>query len=255
MTLVSRLRLGVIVPTAVLPLLFCEPATNSTPSQSAQTRDGMIRSTAEAGVTKGSQCWGARCRPVEPALALTKEGTVGRAKEDAAHRRQPHMSDRGRVAGSRFLGSTHECAEWKPPRGHHDLCVPSIGTPAGPSVDSKTRTNGCRLRRHPVGDRPCPVQQIQRGGDITTGALPFAEYAGKDRQTKVPWRLVVVPRPALDPLSEALGKLVMAESREAIGKRAEGGERMFRGRSPACRPRLGAIPPAVSSQHLRFLAP
>ena len=54
-------------------------------------------------------------------------------------------------------------------------------------------------------------------------ALLFVECAGKNRQAEVPWRLVVVPRPALDPLVEAMGKLVMAEGGEAIRKRAESG--------------------------------
>ena len=58
-------------------------------------------------------------------------------------------------------------------------------------------------------------------GEITTGALPYVEYAGKDRQTEVPWRLVVVPRPALAPLAKAMGKLGMAEAEEAIKRRAE----------------------------------
>ena len=69
-------------------------------------------------------------------------------------------------------------------------------------------------------------------GEITTGALLFVEYAGKDSQAEVPWRLVVVPPPALEPLAKAMGKLVMADSGEAIRRRAEGGERMLEGRTP-----------------------
>jgi|SRR5208283_1088845 len=64
---------------------------------------------------------------------------------------------------------------------------------------------------------------FSEAGEITTGALLFVEYAGQDSQAEVPWRLVVVPPPALEPLAEAMGKLVMAEAEEAIGKRAEGG--------------------------------
>jgi hypothetical protein len=30
-------------------------------------------------------------------------------------------------------------------------------------------------------------------GEITTGALLYVEYAGKDSQAEAPWRLVVVP--------------------------------------------------------------
>ena len=65
-------------------------------------------------------------------------------------------------------------------------------------------------------------------GEITTGALLCVEYAGKDRQAEVPWRLVVVPRPALGPLAEAMGKLVMAEGGEAIRRRAEAGTEVRR---------------------------
>ena len=65
-------------------------------------------------------------------------------------------------------------------------------------------------------------------GEITTGALLYVEYTGKESQEEVPWRLVVVPRPALGPLAEAMGKLVMAESGEVIGERAEGGTEVRR---------------------------
>ena len=73
-------------------------------------------------------------------------------------------------------------------------------------------------------------------GEITTGALLFVEYAGKEDQAEVPWRLVVVSPPAIEPLAEAMGKLVMAEGGVAIRRRAEGGGRMFRERSPDRRP-------------------
>ena len=63
-------------------------------------------------------------------------------------------------------------------------------------------------------------------GEITTDALPYVECAGKDRQTEVPWRLVVVLGPALAPLAEAMGKLVMAEADEAIKRRAEADRKM-----------------------------
>jgi len=63
-------------------------------------------------------------------------------------------------------------------------------------------------------------------GEITTGALLFVEYAGKEGEAEVPWRLVVEPRPALEPLAEAMGKLVLAESGEEIRRRAEGGREL-----------------------------
>jgi hypothetical protein len=66
-------------------------------------------------------------------------------------------------------------------------------------------------------------------GEITTGAILFVEYEGKDSQAEVPWRLVVVPRPALGPLAEAMGKLVAAESGKEIRKRAEAGAEVHRG--------------------------
>jgi hypothetical protein len=56
-------------------------------------------------------------------------------------------------------------------------------------------------------------------GEISTGVLLAAEYMGQGGT----WRLVVVPRPALEPLAEAMGKLVMAEGGEAIRRQAEGG--------------------------------
>ena len=65
-------------------------------------------------------------------------------------------------------------------------------------------------------------------GEITTGALLFVEYEGKDSQPEVPWRLVVVPRQALEPRAEAMGKLVLAEGGETIRRRAEGGSEVHR---------------------------
>ncbi|MGO9241471.1 MAG: hypothetical protein ACLPXM_20290 [Terriglobales bacterium] len=65
-------------------------------------------------------------------------------------------------------------------------------------------------------------------GEITTGALLFVEYAGKDSQAEVPWRLVVAPRPKFEPLVEAMGKLVLADSEEAIRMRAESGIKLRR---------------------------
>jgi len=61
-------------------------------------------------------------------------------------------------------------------------------------------------------------------GEITTGALLFVEYTV---DYAAPWRLVVVPRPALEPLAGSMEKLVMDESGEAIGKRAEAGRKVF----------------------------
>jgi len=60
-------------------------------------------------------------------------------------------------------------------------------------------------------------------GEITTGALLFVEYAGQCNSTTATWRLVVQPRPALEPLAGAMEKLVMADGGEAIRRRAEGG--------------------------------
>jgi hypothetical protein len=58
-------------------------------------------------------------------------------------------------------------------------------------------------------------------GEITTGCLLFVEYAMADHTTAAaPWHLVVVPRPAFEPLAEAMGKLVMAEGEEAIRRHA-----------------------------------
>ena len=65
-------------------------------------------------------------------------------------------------------------------------------------------------------------------GEITTGALLYVEYAVQDSQAEVPWRLVVVPRPALEPLAQAMGKLVMAESGVEIRRKAEGGKEVRR---------------------------
>jgi hypothetical protein len=65
-------------------------------------------------------------------------------------------------------------------------------------------------------------------GEITTGALLYMEYPGKDRQAEAPWRLVVVPRPALEPLAEAMRKLLMAEAGEAMRRRAEVGAEVRR---------------------------
>jgi hypothetical protein len=64
--------------------------------------------------------------------------------------------------------------------------------------------------------------------DRRSGALLYVEYARKNCQAEVPWRVVVVPRPALTPLAEAIGKLVMADGGEAIRKRAEGGAEVHR---------------------------
>lgn len=54
-------------------------------------------------------------------------------------------------------------------------------------------------------------------GEISTGVLLFVEYTAA-----AAWRLVVQPRPALEPLAGAMEKLVMAECGEAIRRRAEG---------------------------------
>jgi hypothetical protein len=66
-------------------------------------------------------------------------------------------------------------------------------------------------------------------GEITTGALLYVKYMGKDHQAGVSRRFVVVPRPALVPLAEAMGKLVVAESGKEIRKRAEAGAEVHRG--------------------------
>jgi hypothetical protein len=63
-------------------------------------------------------------------------------------------------------------------------------------------------------------------GEISNGALLFVEYTGAAPTAAAAWRLVVQPRPALEPLAEAMGKLVMAEGGEAIRKRAESGRRL-----------------------------
>jgi hypothetical protein len=60
--------------------------------------------------------------------------------------------------------------------------------------------------------------------DRRSGALLYVESARKDNQAEVPWRLVVVPRPALEPLAEAMGKLVLAEGEEEIRRRAGRGQ-------------------------------
>lgn len=60
-------------------------------------------------------------------------------------------------------------------------------------------------------------------GEITTGAFLFVEYTGEGNSTTAAWRLVVQPRPALEPLAGAMEKLVLTEGGDAIGRRAEGG--------------------------------
>jgi hypothetical protein len=77
--------------------------------------------------------------------------------------------------------------------------------------------------------RPAARQVCRAGKTIlkTDGALLFVEYAGKDRQAEIPWRLVVVPRPALEPLAEAMRKLLLADCGEAIRSRAEAGIGVF----------------------------
>jgi hypothetical protein len=64
-------------------------------------------------------------------------------------------------------------------------------------------------------------------GEISTGALLFVEYTGEDCQAEAPWRLVVEPRPALTPLLESMGKLVVAEGGMAIRRQALAGETVF----------------------------
>lgn len=65
---------------------------------------------------------------------------------------------------------------------------------------------------------------FSEAGEITTGTLLFVEYTGDHPAA---WRLVVVPRPALEPLAGSMEKLVMAEGGEAIEKRAEAGRKVF----------------------------
>ena len=65
---------------------------------------------------------------------------------------------------------------------------------------------------------------FSEAGEIATGALLFVEYT---RDHPAAWRLVVVPRPALEPLAGSMEKLVMAEGGEAIEKRAEAGRKVF----------------------------
>ena len=60
-------------------------------------------------------------------------------------------------------------------------------------------------------------------GESTTGARLYGEHAGKDHQAQVPWRLVVVPRPALGLLAEAMEKLALAGAEEAMRRPPEGG--------------------------------
>jgi hypothetical protein len=80
-------------------------------------------------------------------------------------------------------------------------------------------TADCDVNRLEIGHAGFTI--LSKVGEITSGVLLFVECAEKDRQTEVPWRLVVVPRPALTPLAEAMGKLVMAEAEEAIKRRPE----------------------------------
>jgi hypothetical protein len=60
-------------------------------------------------------------------------------------------------------------------------------------------------------------------GEITTGTLLFVEYTGVGGV----WRLVVVSRPPLEPLAEAIEKLVMEEGGEAIRRQALRGQGVY----------------------------
>ena len=60
-------------------------------------------------------------------------------------------------------------------------------------------------------------------GEITTGALLAVEYTGNGGG----WYLVVVPRPALEPLAKTMGKLAMAEGEEAIRRCAVSGQKLW----------------------------
>jgi len=62
-------------------------------------------------------------------------------------------------------------------------------------------------------------------GEITTGALLAIEYETNSAGQRTGWHLAVEPRQALVPLAEAMGKLVMAEAGDAIGRVAEAGIR------------------------------
>jgi len=66
-------------------------------------------------------------------------------------------------------------------------------------------------------------------GEISTGALLFVEYKAEADAGRTEWRLMVQPRPAIESLTGAMGKLVLADGGEAIGRQAEGGRKLFNG--------------------------
>ena len=53
-------------------------------------------------------------------------------------------------------------------------------------------------------------------GEIRTGAVLSVEYEARLGPGQTEWKLIVQPRPVLELLAEAMGKLVMAEGGEAI---------------------------------------